>query len=315
MKKIVLTLLSLSFLTQAFAQDSRKAADAIQEKVTATGELKEGWTKNGVLSITLNHTSNDNWVGASEKYALSINGNLNYSAYRKWGKNLWKNDLLVAYGVLRSPSTYDKFRKNDDRLNLLSTYAHQINKKFYYAAALEAATQMTPGYDYKSPTAFDTSGAGVVTPSKFAKVSNFLTPGNIRLGIGILYQPRANFSVYYSPVTLNLYTKIDKDFVNIDMNSVEPGKKVRAGVGSLLRADYFTTINKNFTYKTRFTAFTDYLNRPFQKIDLDWLNTFMFNATKYIGVKLDVNFRYYEGQAKNKIQYLEMLGVGFAYKF
>lgn len=299
MKKLLFALLLIS--TSTFAQvDTRTAANSINEKVSATGELKEGWTKNGVLSINLNHTSNDSWVGASEKYALSINGNLNYSAYRKWGKNLWKNDVLVAYGVLRSPSTFDKFRKNDDRLNLLSTYARQINKKLYYAAALEGFTQMTPGYDYKNPLSYDTASDGKLTPTKFKKVSNFLTPGNIRLGVGLLYQARSNFSIYYSPLTLNAYTKIDNDFLNDDLNNVDAGKRVRIGLGSLLRADYFTTINKQFTYKTRLTAFTDYLDRPFNKIDIDWINTLMFNATKYIGVKLDVNLRYYEGQAENE---------------
>ena len=41
------------------------------------------------LNVNLNHTSNDSWQGAGEKYALAINGNLNYFAYRKWDKNLW----------------------------------------------------------------------------------------------------------------------------------------------------------------------------------------------------------------------------------
>lgn len=314
MKKLLFALLLIS--TSTFAQvDSRKAADAAQEKMTQGGEMKEGWTKGGVLSINLNHTSQDNWVGASQKYNLAINGSLNYFAYRKWDKNLWKNDVLLAYGVNRNDASFDMFQKNDDRLVLSSVFARQIKKNLYYAGALDVNTQMTAGYDYATITKYDSAAQ---KPTAYAKNSNFLTPGNIRLGIGLLWQPRKNLSVYFSPLTMNMFTKLDKDFLNVKFNSVEAGKKVNVGFGSLLRADYFTTINKQFTYKTRFTAFTDYLNRPFERIDLDWTNSLLFNATKYIGVKFDLNFRYYEGQnpkAPYKVQILEMLGVGFAYKF
>ena len=87
MKNLLFALLLIS--TSTFAQvDSRKAADAAQEKMSTTGEMKEGWTKGGMLSINLNHTSNDSWTGASQKYNLAINGSINYFAYKKWDKNL-----------------------------------------------------------------------------------------------------------------------------------------------------------------------------------------------------------------------------------
>ena len=308
MNKIFTTLFFVAFASNLFAQgtDTRKAADDMDNKLHQSGELKEGWTSGGVLSINMNHTKNDNWQGASEAYALSINGSLNYFAYRKWEKNLWKNDVLLAYGVLNSPSTNEKFRKHDDRAILTSMFGHQIKKNLYYAAALDINTQMAPGYDYKIVDTNSKSG--------YAKTSNLFTPGLVRLGVGLLWQPRKNLSVYLSPATANVYTKLDKDFRDIKYNSVDSGKTLQFGLGALLRADYYTTINKNLTYKTRFVAFTDYLDRPFNKIDWDWMNSVIFTATKYINVKLDVNFRYYEGQY-HKVQWLEMLGVGFAYKF
>lgn len=310
MNKLI-TLFLFLVSTTTFAQvDSRKAATDLDSKMNSQGEMKEGWTKGGTLNINANHTSNDNWQGASEKYAVAINGNLNYFAYRKWKKNLWKSDLLMAYGVLRSPSTNDLFRKNDDRVNLSSLYARKIKTTLYYAAALDVMTQTAPGYDYKKVLSYDS----VTNKTTYQKTSSFLTPGNIRGGVGLLWQARKNFSIYLSPATANVYTKIDKDMVNIDFNNVEIGKKIAFGLGTLTRVDYYTTINKTLTYKTRFMAFTDYLNRPFDKIDIDWNNTLMFNVTKYVGVKLDVNFRYYEGQIR-RLQVLEMLGVGFTYKF
>jgi len=313
MKKSLIALLLIS--TSTFAQiDTRKAADAAQEKMTTTGEMKEGWTKGGVLSINLNHTSNDSWTGASQKYNVAINGSFNYFAYKKWDKNLWKNDVLLAYGVNRNEASFDLFQKNDDRLVLSSMFAREIKKKLYVAAALDINTQITPGYNYDSITKLNGEGK----PTAFKKTSNFLSPGAIRLGIGGLYQPKSNLSIYFSPLTMNMYTKLDKAFLNTTLNAVEAGEKVNIGLGSLLKIDYFTNINKTFTYKTRFAAFTDYLNRPMDKIDMDWTNSLMFNATKYIGVKFDLNFRYYEAQnpiAPYKVQILEMLGVGFAYKF
>jgi uncharacterized membrane protein YebE (DUF533 family) len=130
MKKLLIALLLISTTTIAQV-DSRKAAEGAQEKMTASGEMKEGWTKGGVLSINLNHTSNDSWTGASQKYNLAINGSLNYVAYKKWDKNLWKNDVLLAYGVNRNEASYDLFQKNDDRLVLSSMFARKIKKNLY----------------------------------------------------------------------------------------------------------------------------------------------------------------------------------------
>jgi hypothetical protein len=193
-------------------------------------------------------------------------------------------------------------------VNLSSLFARKIKKTIYYAGALDMMTQLAPGYNYKNIVSYDSA----TKKTTYQKTSSFLTPGNIRVGAGFLWQARKNFSLYLSPATANIYTKIDPDMLNTNFNNVDAGKKM--AFGALMRADYYTTINKMLTYKTRFIAFTDYLNRPFDKIDVDWMNTMMFNVTKYVGVKLDVNFRYYEGQIR-RLQVLEMLGVGFTYKF
>ncbi len=306
MKKILFLVLAIATTTITYAQtDVRKSAEEVSGKMDAdNSSMKEGWTKGGAMGINLNHSSHDNWYTNPEKYILAINGTAFYKAYYKKGKALWLNDFLIGLGSVKSPSNFDRFRKNDDRLLFSSMYAQQMNKKphWYYAGALDLNTQVLPSYTYATGT--DTR----------VKTGSFMTGGIIRAGLGILYKPNNNFRLYISPLTANIATKLDPDFKNFKAYGVDAGKTMNFGLGALLRADYITKIAGKIDYKTRLDLFTDYLNRPFSKIDCDWLNTFSFNATKYIGVNLNVNVRYHEDENRD-IQYIEMLGVGFNYKF
>jgi hypothetical protein len=306
MNKIVLTLLfvTVTNLTVVAQDDVRKAAENVSGKMDADNStMKEGWTRGGAIGINLNHASNNNWYTAPEKYILSISGTGNYKAHYKKGKTLWLNDFLLGLGSVKSPSNFGQFRKNDDRLLFSSMYAKQMNRKnWYYAASMDLSTQVLPSYVYSN------------TSDSKTKIGGFLTPGVIRSGLGVLYKPNNNFRLYISPLTANIITKLDKQFRNVDLFGVDAGKAVNFGLGALLRADYTAKIAGKVDYKTRFDAFADYLDRPFNKIDCDWLNTITFNATKYIGVSLNVNVRYHEVENR-EIQYIEMLGVGFNYKF
>jgi hypothetical protein len=313
MKKITL-LLSAAFLSmQVNAQQTKSTADKDAEDMKKKAEmditkLPDGWQKAGSLLLGFNYTNQSFWVGASEPYNATFNGGITYNATRKKGKTLWINDLSFLYASTSTKSTNGEFRKTTDLLTLTSMYAPQIKPKWFWAINADLRTQVFPGYDYKS------------TPvnGKYTQNSGFMTPGYVRIGLGVMYTPNPKLRIYYSPLTANITTKLGKFADGIARDGVPADKTTTFGLGSLLRADYTNTFKTgtffgDVAFKSRLDLFTDYLDRPFVVTDMDWVNSFGFNITKLISASALVNLRYYDRQIQ-RLQNQNMFGLGFSYK-
>ncbi|MFM2385768.1 MAG: hypothetical protein RL660_525 [Bacteroidota bacterium] len=311
MKKITtIVALALATLT-ATAQSTKESAEAQEAKLKGVdfSKMKDGWIRVGALQLGTNWINTSNWVGASEKFNIGINGVGSFTANRKKGKSLWLNDANLTYGTVMTPSTQGTFRKNQDLLTASSMYAMQIKPKWYYAFSGDLRTQATLGYNYASPVA----GGG------YARTTGFMSPGFIRAGVGIMYTPNTKMRVYFSPLTANIVTKLGKDFAGVEMAGVKANEKIAFGLGALLRADYANTFKTgtvlgDLVYKTRFDAFTNYLDNPFGKIDIDWINNIGFQVTKNIAVSGVINTRYYHNVLQN-LQYMHNFGIGLSKTF
>ena len=318
MKKITLLLTAtICAVSTTFAQvDVRKTAEDADKKMDQDNSgVALGWTKGGTLGINLNQTSHSNWyTKPSDNMMFAVSGTGTYKAYHRKGHVLWLNDFLLGYGLISGDvTTNNDIRKNDDRLLFSTTYAPKIlGKNLYLAFNGDLSTQISKSFDYAAGK-FDVNGLPSAS-GKYNVLSSFFTPGYIRAGVGILWKPNTNFRLYVSPLTANITGKMASEFKNLDRFGVKAGETINFGLGALVRADYQTIIAKNFSYKTRVDLFTDYLNKPFSKIDVDWLNSVGFNVTKYVGVNFNLNFRYHEDEIY-KTQYINNLGVGFNYKF
>jgi Protein of unknown function (DUF3078) len=322
MKKITLLLASILFAAgTTFAQDidARKAAEEADKKIDQdVSGIPLGWTKSGSIGINLSETGHKYWyTNPSDNLLFALNGTGTFKAYHRKGNVLWLNDFLLGYGVVSGDVTTDgDIRKNDDRLLFSTTYAPRIlGKDLYLAFNGDLSTQISKSFDY--------AGGKDPVSKKYQVASNFFTPGYIRLGVGILWKPNTKFRLYFSPLTANIIGKMDKEFLDRNAFGVAAGKTINFGLGALLRADYQTMFAKNISYKTRLDLFTNYLDKPIAKIDVDWLNTLGFNLTKYIGVNFNLNVRYHEDEKAEvsqnvygpRTQYINNLGVGFNYKF
>lgn len=302
MKKIsfvIITLLSItsSSYAQISTADAQKAVKTIDTDTTAS------WSRGGYTSLSLSQTSLTNWAAGGTN---SVSGNALFNLFLtfKDTKNVWENTLNIGYGLLNQSET---LMKTDDRIEFNSKYGRKAFDMFYYAALFNFRTQFSPGYKY---------------PNTTDKISDFLTPGYATLALGLNYIPNKYFNAFLSPVTGRL--TIVNDTTLAKSYGVEPGQHLKKEFGgyasiTFAKSDFQTEFLKNFSISSKLDLFSNYLKDP-QYVDVNWENLIGMKVNKYITVSLNTQLIYdhdivLAGNDKAKIQFKEILGVGFMYKF
>jgi len=272
---------------------------------SVTTDTISGWKKGGTTSINLSQTALTNWSAGGES-SFALNGSLGLFANYKDTTTVWDNSLEAGYGVLKQGTA--GLRKTDDRLELNSKYGKKAFSNFYYAALINFKTQFAPGYNY--------------TVNK--KISNFLAPGYLIGAIGLNFQPNSYFSAFLAPFTGRLTIVKDTTFSNYGAFGVDKGKSLRMEFGGYARIlfnkqDFKGELLKNVSLTSKLDLFSNYLKDP-QNVDLSWENIIFMKVNKYIVISLNTNI-VYDADVKDpvdnvaKVQFKEILGVGFAYKF
>jgi hypothetical protein len=282
---------------------------------TLSADTTLGWKKGGVFAVNLAQTSLTNWAAGGEN-SIAVNGIVALFANLKQGKSRWDNSLDIGYGILTQGSKDNKLtRKTDDKVDFLSKYGREAFKNFYYAALLNFKTQMTEGKDYTDPE----------NPKK---ISNLFAPAYLLLALGLDYKPNAYFSAFLAPLTTKFTFVVDDDLSAVGAFGVTPGEKFRSEIGGYLRAiytksDFQNEFMKNVAFTTKIDLFSNYANNP-QNIDVSWETMIAMKVNKFISVNFnthllfddDIKIKVSETKSVGSlVQFKEIFGVGFSYKF
>lgn len=290
---------------------------------TQSADTTQGWKRGGVFAANLAQTSLTNWVSGGQN-SVAVNGLFSAFANMKKGKSRWDNSLDIGYGLLKQ-SKNEAFRKTDDKIDFLSKYGREAFKNVYYAALFNFKTQMTPGYNY-------------IDANTKNKISNLFAPAYLLVAVGLDYKPNAYFSAFLAPLTAKFTFVTDPDFYNLPGGAfgVAQGEKSLSEVGGYLRAiysknDFKNDFLKNVSFTTKIDLFSNYIKNP-QNIVVNWENLIAMKVNKYISVNLNT-VMIYDDKIKvpfdrngdgtiaadeavgSKVQFKEILGVGFSYKF
>lgn len=317
--RIILLIIFLCFIisSSAYSQITDAEKKLRDQKVDTT----LGWKRGGVFAINLAQTSLTNWAaGGQNSFATNglFSGFMNY----KSEKSSWVNSLDIGYGIIKQGKGIP--RKTDDKFDFLSKYGRQAFDHLYYAALVNFKTQLYDGNNY--------SAEGVKGP----KISDFFAPAYLLGALGFDYKPDAYFSAFLAPVTAKF------TFVNSPMLSaagafgVKPGEKVNTEFGGYLRViytknDFKSAFLKNVSFTTKADLFSNYLKNP-QNIVVNWETLIAFKVNKYISASINTQLIYDDkikvpfdrnndgnieaGEAVgSKVQFKEILGVGFSYNF
>jgi len=284
-------------LLSVFAQDPTvKDLQAAASKPPKPAE-KDGWTKNGIFSLNINQGALSNWAAGGEQSTFGINGLLNYNVNYRKGKNTWDNYFDIALGF-QNATSYNLYRKTDDRIDITSKYGRQISKNWYASFLMNFNTQALAGYNY--------------TDTINTKISNFMTPGKLILSPGFDFKPNKDFSLFISPIAARLVFKSDGYFYNVSKFGVDSAKKINAEFGAYITAKYSKAFNSWATYTGRLDLYSNYLHNP-ENIDILFNNLLSLKFNKWLGVNLSVDILYDDDVLK-KTQLKEILGIGLTLK-
>jgi len=328
MKKIItvniVILLIIAFSQFAFSQITEGEA----KLRTMSKDTLQGWKKGGIVGVNFTQTSLTNWAAGGQN-SFSINGLFSvYTNYKK-NKTVWDNSLDIGYGILNQGKKAD-YIKTDDKFDFLSKYGQQAFKQFYYAALLNFKTQMTVGKDYSKDT---------------SKISNFLAPAYIIGAVGMDFKPNSYLSAFVAPFTSKTTIVNDEDLANKGAygvkaatydelgNLLESGERSKSEFGGYMRVifnknDFKNEWLKNIGLTSKIDLFSNYLHNP-KNIDVSWETQIIFKVNKYITININTHLLYDDDvkiaiddnddgvtdKMGKRVQFKEILGVGFAYKF
>ena len=285
---------------------------------TLSTDSVDGWKKGGVFGLNLAQASLTNWAAGGQN-SFAINGLFSIFANYKRDVTVWDNSLDIGYGVLKQGENSD-YIKTDDKFDFLSKYGRRAFSNFYYAALLNFKTQMAEGLDYKTDT---------------SRISDFLAPAYLLGALGMDYKPNSYFSAFIAPLTLKITIVNDQALSDAGAFGVTPGDKSKSEFGGYLRViysrnDFTTEFLKNVSFTSKIDLFSNYGNNP-QNIDVSWENLIAFNINKYIAVNINTHLLYdddvdiaidddddgtiEDSEKVPRVQFKEILGVGFTFKF
>ena len=171
MKKLLLSLTMVLFASQMiFAQDAEQ----------------KNWNHGGFVGFNISQSHFSNWTSGGQDNVNGL-GTFKYNMNYLKGKSKWDNTLDLALGY----SYYDLDKqplKTDDRINLSSLYGYDVVKdELFITANLNFQSQFTNGYDYKNDST--------------TRISGFLAPAYLTVGLGAQYVPTKWFSLNLAPAS------------------------------------------------------------------------------------------------------------------
>ena len=311
MKKNLLLFLAMVHVNIGFSQDAGvvdlKKASEITIKKEPKDTVQLTWKKGGNFNLNINQGSLSNWSAGGDKFSFSLNSYLNLYAFYKKEKNAWDNVLDLAFGIVQTTSLGR--RKSSDRIDFTSKYGYALNKHWNLSTLFNLRSQFANGYSYEK----DANGNETRTLT-----SKTFAPAYVLLSQGLDYKPISNFSLFMSPMTGRWILVSDTSLG--DFYGLAAGKKVKSELGAFLSANYTANLGKNFNYKTKLDLFSNYKQNP-QNIDVYWTNVITAKITKYINFSFNVDM-IYDDDTHNvdptkgpAPQWLQLMGIGFAYKF
>ena len=311
MKKFLFSLAAMLFASQMiFAQDAEE----------------KNWTHGGFVGFNVSQSHFSNWTSGGQDNVNGL-GTLKYNVNFAKGKSKWDNTLDLALGY--SYFDFDeKPLKTDDRINLSSLYGYDVVKdELYITANLNFQTQFADGFDYKKDST--------------NRISTFLAPAYLTVGLGAQYTPASWFSLNLAPASGRLTIVNDQDLADAGAFGVtaaeydeagvliKHGKKTRMELGAQLIANVNYEIFKNVTFSSKLIVFYDYLQDRTEnalgkkygcRLDFDWDNAIVLKVNDWLNCNITARLVYDEDikpiveNSDSFLQFKEVLSVGISYK-
>jgi hypothetical protein len=254
------------------------------------------WSVLGKQSLMINQAAFSNWVGGGANnvgWLLGIDYNITYEK----DKDLWENLILLNYG--QNDTKGLGVRKTQDVINVSTNYGRKVSKSWYLSVGAGLQSQFTVGYeDGNNPEA--------------KKISNFMAPGYLNLGMGITFRPNDNVNVTLRPSNARWTLVLDRDLQTAGTYGLKAdGDTSLLQYGFLGTALYKFKLMENVNITNTASVFSNYLDHP-ERLVLSYGMILNLKVNKFISSNITVDLMYDHNQIE-KTQLKQTLGIGFSY--
>jgi hypothetical protein len=294
MKKAAIGALMVLFSSGIFAQTGDPARDT-------------AWKKGGNLELLFNQAAYNNWqAGGANSFAA--NGRVFLFANYDYGNWSWDNALNLSYGVNLQDGVYNK---TDDRIEFESRADRHLNKHWSASALLNFRTQFVDGFNNPGETADS------------LKISSFMAPGYVLLGLGFTYKPNDRFSAFLSPIMSKQTFVLDQMLADRGAFGVDTGSQFRQEIGGYVNFRYNQTLVENVELKAGLDLFSNYLNGNYKFIDVNGSLELVMKVNNWLTASVlmnviydhDIIFDTSDGGPSRRTQFKQVLGVGLTHRF
>jgi hypothetical protein len=256
----------------------------------------KAWSVVGQNTLMLNQSAFSNWVAGGANN-IGWQAGVNYNMTYEKDKDLWENLIILGYGMNNTQGVGS--RKTQDVINLSTNYGRKIFNSWYLSGGVGFISQFAPGYeDGNNPEA--------------KKISNFMAPGYVNVGVGFTYKPSDNLTVTLRPANARWTFVLDKDLQMAGNYGLKnDGDSSFFQFGFMAAAQYNVKLMENITLQNTASVFSNYLEHP-ERLVMAYGGILNMKINKYISTNITLDLLYDHNQIK-KTQLKQTLGVGLAY--
>lgn len=266
----------------------------------AIRELRSPWRRELTLmvQVTQNYVTPNWYQGGSTSFAaLGIaKGQVSYIRERFTWENFFEWRMG---GSTVSADSLHKMNTTDDLFKIYSKANFRIVPKLFSSLSAELDTRLLPTYKSNS---MDLKSAP-------------FSPLRFNMAVGLDYKPVPGLSLSVSPISYKVIHVMDTARVTVTDYGLKEGQQTQHNFGSSLRLEYVWKPVREVALETKFYMYTNY-----QDVELDLEVNCDFIINRWLSARLTVHPRYdtsviMEGDEHAKIQFRELLSIGFAHKF
>ena len=278
----------------------KDAEEDRNDVLRAIRNMRSPWRREAtlMLQISQNYVTANWYQGGSSSFAgLGIaKGQISYISERFTWENF--GEWRIGASTVSADSLH-KINTTDDMFRIYSKANLRIVPKLFTSVSAEIETRLLPTYQANS---------------NMLKSAPF-SPFRFNAAFGIDYKPVKNLSISVSPVSYKMIHIMDTARVLSTDYGLEAGQRTQHNIGSSVRIEYTWKPVREVALESKFYFYTNY-----QDVELDLEVNCDFIITRFMSARLILHPRYdtsviMQGDTHAKIQFRELLSIGFAHKF
>lgn len=278
----------------------KDAEEDRNDVLRAIRDLHSPWRREAVvmLQVTQNYVTNNWYQGGSSSFAGlgTAKGQISYISDQFTWENTgeWRmGGTTIANDSLHKVNTTDDMFRVYTKANL------RIIPKLFASVSGELETRLLPTYRSNS----NELKSGPFSPVRF------------NAAVGIDWKPVKGLSLSVSPLSYKVIHIRDTARVRVTDYGLKEGQQTQHNIGSSVRLEYTWKPVREVELEIRFFTYTNYKD---VEIDLEVNCDFIIN--RFLSARLQLHPRYdssviMKGDKHAKLQFRELLSIGFAHKF